>query len=253
MQVDLSGKVALITGATSGLGERFAQVLAQNGAKVVVTGRRVDRLADLKSRIEADGGEILALPLDVLDNTLIAKCVGDTIDAMGQIDILVNNSGIGDPGFATDFSEDKYDRIMGTNARGAFFMAQAVGRHMIEKEVEGRIINIASMAATNVISGLSVYCMSKAACLHMTHALALEWARYGINVNAICPGYIRTEINDAHWETEAGKRAIARMPRRRVGAPEDLDGILLLFASAREGRFITGASLDVADGQTLGI
>lgn len=253
MQVDLNGKVALVTGATSGLGARFAEVLAANGAKVVITGRRVDRLADLKAKIEAAGGEALALPLDVLDNGSIAKCVAGAIEEMGQIDILLNNSGVGDPGMATDFSEDKYDRVMGTNAKGAFFVAQAVANHMIEKQIEGRIINIASMAATNVIGGLSVYCMSKAACLHMTHALALEWARYGINVNAICPGYIRTEINDAHWETEAGKKAIARMPRRRVGDPSDLDGIMLLFASDKEGRFITGASLDVADGQTLGI
>ena len=250
INADLTNKIALITGATSGLGQRFAEVLAANGAKVVITGRRVERLEVLKADIEKDGGTALALSLDVLDLTSIEACVATVEEKLGPIDILVNNSGIGDPAPATEITEALYDRVMDTNAKGAFFVAQAVGKQMIAHKIEGRIINIASIAAHKVLPGLSVYSMSKAAVAHMTRALAKEWARFGINVNAICPGYIDTEINHEFWSTDRGKGMIASMPRRRVGVPSDLDAAILMLA-ATEARFITGAMIDVEDAQTL--
>jgi len=250
VSADLTGKIALVTGATSGLGWRFAEVLARNGARVVITGRRLDRLETLREEIEAAGGTALAIALDVCDLASIEACVATAENKLGPIDILVNNSGVGEPAPATDITEALYDRVMNTNAKGAFFVAQAVGKQMIAHKIEGRIINIASMAAHKVLAGLSVYCMSKAAVAHMTRALAKEWARFGINVNAICPGYIDTEINHAFWETEQGKGRIAAMPRRRVGVPADLDAALLMLA-APEARFITGAMIDVEDAQSL--
>jgi len=162
----------------------------------------------------------------------------------------VNNSGVSVTKRAGDVEETDYDFVMDTNAKGAFFVAQAAGRAMIAAKRPGRIINIASAAGLRVLGHLSVYCMSKAAVIHMTRALALEWGRYGINVNALCPGYIETEINRDYWETEGGRKLVAMLPRRRVGKPEDLDGLLLLLASEHSG-FVNGAVIAADDGLTV--
>ncbi len=248
--VDLSGLTALVTGATSGLGRRFAQVLAAKGAKVALTGRRTERLEELQADIQSDGGTAVAIALDVTDEQSIIDCVAATEKALGPLDILVNNAGMNIQGFAVDVPVEEFDRIMSTNVRGPFLMAREVAKGMIERGSGGQIINIASIAAKRALPGLVPYCVSKAAVAMLTKSLAREWARFGINVNAICPGYIETEINEGWFETEAGQKQLRAYPRRRVGEAGDLDGALLLLASPKS-RFITGELLFVDDAQSL--
>lgn len=240
---DFTNQRALITGATSGLGARFAEVLAAHGAHVVVTGRRTERLKDLCAKI---GPRARALALDVTDPQSVAACVAEA----GDVDILVNNAGLNVQARAVDVSGPDYDLIMNTNVKGAFMMAQAVGKQMIARGKGGRIINVASIGAFKALPGLTVYSMSKAAVAMMTQGLAREWARHDINVNALCPGFILTEINQAWFDTEGGRKQIAAFPRRRVGETKDLDGALLLLAS-RENRFMTGSLVTLDDGQLL--
>lgn len=249
---DLDGKIALVTGASSGLGARFARVLADNGAEVVLASRRVERLKELRAEIESTGGSAHVVALDVTDFASIRDAVEQAESQAGPIDILVNNSGVSTTQRLVDVAPEDFDFIFDTNTRGAFFVAQQVARRMIARAQEdpkrqARIINIASMAALRVLAQIGVYCMSKAAVVQMTKAMALEWGRYGINVNAVCPGYIETEINAEHWKTEAGQKLIRMLPRRRVGQPEDLDGLLVLLASERSG-FINGAVIAADDG-----
>jgi NAD(P)-dependent dehydrogenase (short-subunit alcohol dehydrogenase family) len=255
MRTNLKEKVALVTGASSGLGERFARVLAANGALVVLAARRMERLKELRAQIESAGGEAHAVALDVTDQDAIAAAIEEVGASVGPIDILVNNSGVSTQQRLTEVAPADYDYVFGTNVRGAFFVAQAVARQMIARAKDtpgfhGRIVNIASVAGLRVLPQIGLYCMSKAAVLHMTRAQALEWGRYGINVNAICPGYIRTEINAEHWDTDAGKKLIGMLPRRRVGEAADLDGTLLLLV-AEESRFINGAVITVDDGMSV--
>jgi len=253
---ELNGKIALVTGASSGLGARFAKVLAENGAEVVLASRRIERLKELRAEIESAGGAAHAVALDVTDPDSVRAAVAQAEAEAGPIDILVNNSGVSTTQRLLDVTPDDYDFIFDTNTRGAFFVAQEVARRMIARAKasagdasprQARIINIASMAAMKVLSQIGVYCMSKAAVVQMTKAMALEWGRFDINVNAICPGYIVTEINEQHWETEAGQRLIQMLPRKRVGRPEDLDGLLLLLAHD-QSRFINGAVIAADDG-----
>jgi NAD(P)-dependent dehydrogenase (short-subunit alcohol dehydrogenase family) len=171
-------------------------------------------------------------------------------EKLGGVDILVNNSGVSKQGRITDVTPDDYDFVMDTNTKGAFFVAQAAAKDMIARKVAGRIVNIASVAGLRVLGQLSVYCMSKAAVVQMTKAMALEWARYDINTNAICPGYIETEINRAYWGTPGGQKLVEMLPRKRVGMPQDLDGLLLLLAS-NEARFVNGAIIAADDGLTV--
>ncbi len=167
--------------------------------------------------------------------------------AFGPVQILVNNSGVSAQKRIVDMSAGDYDRVMNTNARGAFLVAREVARRIIDASVEGgRIVNVASILAEKAVRELSVYCMSKAALLHLTRVQALEWARFGINVNALCPGYVRTEINDEYWDTDRGRRFVESFPRRRVGDASDLDGALLLLVSP-ESRMITGSAITVDD------
>jgi NAD(P)-dependent dehydrogenase (short-subunit alcohol dehydrogenase family) len=250
LELRLDGKTALVTGASSGLGWRFASVLASAAARVAIAARRTEKLAALKREIEQAGGTAHPVTLDVTNVASIRAGVAEAESALGPIDVLVNNSGVGLTKRATDTEEPDYDFVMDTNAKGAFFVAQAVASRMIAAKRPGRIINIASAAGLKVFSQLSVYCMSKAAVVHMTRALALEWGRYGINVNAICPGYIETEINRDHWRTEGGQKLINMLPRRRLGQPDDLDGVLLLLASDH-AHFINGAVMAVDDGLTV--
>jgi len=249
---DLTDKTALVTGASSGLGARFARVLAANGATVVLASRRVGRLKELRAEIESEGGDAHVIEMDVTDPVAIAAGVAQAEAEAGPIDILVNNSGVSTTQRLVDVTPEDFDFVFDTNTRGAFFVAQAVGRRMIERartepDRQARIVNIASMAALKVLAQIGIYCMSKAAVAQMTRAMALEWARYGINVNAICPGYISTELNEHHWETEAGRKLISMLPRKRLGLPEDLDGLLLLLASD-QSRFINGAVIAADDG-----
>ena len=255
MRTNLKEKVALVTGASSGLGERFARVLAANGALVVLAARRLDRLKELRAQIESAGGAAHAVALDITDQDAIRSAIDEVGANVGPIDILVNNSGVSTVQRLTEVEPADFDFVFNTNVRGSFFVAQAVARQMIGRAREqpnfrGRIVNIASVAGLRVLPQIGLYCMSKAAVLHMTRSQALEWGRHGINVNAICPGYIRTEINAEHWETDAGRKLVAMLPRRRVGDAADLDGTLLLLV-AEESQFINGAVIAVDDGMSV--
>jgi hypothetical protein len=253
--INLEGRVALVTGASSGLGAQFARTLSKAGACVVLAGRRVERLKDLRAEIEGNGGDAHVVQLDVTDVASIKSAVAHAETEVGTLDILINNSGVSTTQRLTDVTENDYDYVMDTNTRGAFFVAQEVGKRMLARArgsapgsfVGGRIVNIASMAGLRVLSQIGVYAMSKAAVIHMTRAMALEWGRYGINVNAICPGYIDTEINHHHWSTEQGQKLIDMLPRKRVGQPKDLDTALLMLC-ANESHFVNGAVIQADDG-----
>jgi NAD(P)-dependent dehydrogenase (short-subunit alcohol dehydrogenase family) len=253
--IDLSGRVALVTGASGGLGAQFARTLAKAGAGVVLAARRTERLKTLRAEIEAEGGDAHVVTLDVTDHDSIKAAVARAETEMGAIDILVNNSGVSTTQKLTDVMPDDYDFIMNTNTRGAFFMAQEVAKRMIARSkgeapgtyTGGRIVNVASMAGLRVLSQIGVYCMSKAAVVHMTKAMALEWGRFGINVNALCPGYIDTDVNHHHWQTDAGQKLVQMLPRKRVGKPQDLDAVLMLLC-ANESHFVNGAVIAADDG-----
>ena len=253
--IDLSGRVAFVTGASSGLGAQFARTLSRAGAAVVLAARRVEKLKELRARIEGEGGDAHVLALDVTDRDSIKSAVAHAETEVGSIDILVNNSGVSTTQRIQDVNEDDFDYIFDTNVKGAFFVAQEVGKRMLARAkgaapgtyTGGRIINIASMAGLRVLPQIGVYSMSKAAVVHMTRAMALEWGRFGINVNALCPGYIDTEINHHHWQTEQGQKLVQMLPRKRVGKPEDLDALIVLLASG-QSHFVNGAVIAADDG-----
>ncbi len=247
---DLDGKNAFITGASSGLGRRFALTLARAGVRVAITGRRIERLEALAEEIESFDGRAMPIALDVTDTEAVHKAIAAAETDLGPLHILINNAGITLAKWLTEITEADYDRVMNTNVRAPFFVAQEVARRMIQHGHGGRIINIASVAAERPEKQISVYCTSKAAIAHLTRCMALEWARYGINVNAICPGWILTEINEDYFAGEAGQRLVQRFPRRRIGKPEDLDGVILLLASDASD-FINGTTITVDDGQSL--
>lgn len=253
--IDLSGRVAFITGASSGLGAQFARTLARAGAGVVLASRRVEKLKELRARIEGEGGDAHVIELDVTDHASIKSAVAHAETEMGSIDILINNSGVSTTQRLQDVTPEDYDFIFDTNVKGAFFVAQEVGKRMLARSrgaapgsfTGGRIINIASMAGLKVLPQIGAYCMSKAAVVQMTRAMAMEWGKFGINTNAICPGYIDTEINHHHWDTEQGQKLIAMLPRKRVGSPQDLDAMLVMLASD-QSHFINGAVIAADDG-----
>jgi NAD(P)-dependent dehydrogenase (short-subunit alcohol dehydrogenase family) len=225
---------------------------------VVLAARRTDRLAVLRAEIEAAGGDAHIVTLDVTDIDSIRAAVAHAETEVGTIDILVNNSGVSTTQRLVDVTPEDYAFVMDTNLRGSFFVALEVGKRMIARArgaapgtfVGGRIVNIASLAGLRVLSQLGVYAMSKAAMIHMTRAMAHEWGRFGINVNAICPGYIDTEINHRHWQTEAGQKLVQMLPRKRVGHPQDLDTTLMMLC-ANESHFINGAIIQADDGHAV--
>jgi NAD(P)-dependent dehydrogenase (short-subunit alcohol dehydrogenase family) len=253
--MDLSGRVAFVTGASGGLGAQFAKTLARAGAGVVLASRRIEKLKELRAQIEGEGGDAHVIELDVTDPDSIKAAVAHAETEVGSIDILVNNSGVSTTQRLQDVGEEDYDFIFNTNVKGAFFVAQEVGKRMLARArgaapgtyTGGRIINIASMAGLKVMPQIGVYCMSKAAVVQMTKAMAVEWGKFGINVNAICPGYIDTEINHHHWQTEQGQKLMQMLPRKRVGQPQDLDAVLMMLASD-QSHFINGAVIAADDG-----
>lgn len=254
IEVNFEGKIALVTGASSGLGARFAKILAQAGAQVVLASRRIERLKELRAEIESDGGAAYVVSLDVTDYASIKSAIAHAETEAGPIDILVNNSGVSTTQRLVDVTPEDYAFVMDTNQRGAFFVAQETAKRMIARAKGDpkklhRIINIASVAGMRVLPQIGTYCMSKAAVIHMTKSMAVEWGKYGINVNAICPGYISTEMNAENFASEQGQHLISMLPRKRTGKPEDLDGLLLLLA-AEETHFINGAIITADDGMT---
>lgn len=242
----LAGKTALVTGASSGLGRHFAAVLAAKGAKVVLAARRREALDDACAGIARAGGTATSVNLDVTDPASVAAAFAAIGDAP---DIVINNAGIADDKPAIDMDVATWDSVVDTNLKGAFLVAQAAANVLRAAGKGGSIVNIASITGIRPAGNLAAYAASKAGLIHLTKTLALEWARYGIRVNALCPGYIETDINRDFFASEAGKTLIKRIPQRRLGQPSELDGALLLFASDA-GSYITGASL-AADGGHL--
>lgn len=238
----LNGKVALVTGASSGLGAHFAQVLAAAGAEVIVAARRVDALENLAGRIRTAGGICSAVALDVASADSIAA-----LD-LGRVDVLVNNAGIVREAALLDLSEDDWDAVVDTNAKGLFLITQAAARAM--KGRGGSIVNVASILGLRQGGGVATYAASKAAVIQVTKVAALELARFGIRVNALAPGYIATDINAGFWESDAGKAMLRRIPQRRLGRLEDLDGPLLLLASDA-GAYMTGSVIAVDGGHLV--
>jgi len=243
---DLSGKVALVTGASSGLGAHFARCLAGAGAAVVLAARRADRLASLQAELSQHGAIASAVDLDVQSGVSIAAA----LDAAGPIDIVVNNAGISIVKPALQMPEEDWDAVVDTNLRGAWLVAQGAAKRWVADKRPGVIVNIASILGLRTIGQVAPYNASKAGLIHLTRALAMEWARHDIRVNAICPGYIETEMNGPFWKTLGGQRLIERIPQRRIGRPEHLDGALLLLAS-EAGAFMTGSVVTVDGGHTV--
>lgn len=242
----LDGKTALVTGASSGLGLHFAGVLAARGAKVVLAARRVEALEAARAGIAASGGTARALALDVADPASVEAAFAQIGEAP---DIVVNNAGVSGSQPALEMDAATWDSVVDTNLKGAFLVAQAAARALRDAGKGGSIVNIASILGHRVAGNVSAYAASKAGLVQLTKALALEWARHGIRVNALCPGYIETDLNRDFFAGEAGKALIKRIPQRRLGKPSELDGPLLLLATDA-GSYITGTAL-VADGGHL--
>ena len=240
----LDGKTALVTGASSGLGLHFARVLAARGASVVLAARRREALEEARAGI---GGATRAVALDVTDPDSIEAAFAEIGDAP---DILVNNAGVTTDTPALAMDAATWDRVVDTNLKGAFLVAQAEAKALRAAGKGGVIVNVASITGLRPAGNLSAYAASKAGLIHLTKTLALEWARHGIRVNALCPGYIETDLNRDFFASEAGQALVKRIPQRRLGRLEDLDGALLLLASDA-GRYITGASLAVDGGHLV--
>ena len=247
-QFCMRGRVALVTGASSGLGRHFAKTLANAGAAVGVVARRTERLESLCHEICSTGGRAFSAKLDVSDTDAIGPMLDEVEAALGPIDCLVNNAGMSIDNLLLKVSREEYDKVMSVNTTAPLFLAQQVAARLIEREREGCVINVASLVVHKVVPSLAAYSASKAALDQLTRAMALEWARNGIRVNALLPGYVETELNEAFFATEAGASFVQRMPRRRLLTPEELDGPLLLLASDA-GRGMSGTSLLVDDAQ----
>jgi NAD(P)-dependent dehydrogenase (short-subunit alcohol dehydrogenase family) len=251
---DLAGRTALITGASSGLGRRFARVLAAAGAKVALAARRVDRLEDLAAEIAAAGGVAHPVAMDVTDEASIIAGYDAAQAALGTINSVIANAGMNNRALAAEITCEAWDEVMAINVRGVFLTAREGARRMMaagsRERGDGRIILVASIGALKVLPGLTAYCTSKAAVLMMGKSLAREWANRGINVNVVCPGYVETELNADWFAEEGGKKQVAGFPRRRLMVEEDLDAVALYLASDA-ARAVTGASFTIDDGQTL--
>ena len=246
---DLGGKVALVTGASGGLGLHFARTLSGAGARVALAARRREQLEANVASIASAGGEAMAVAMDVTDPQSVERAIAEIAEGLGPATIVVNNSGIAVPGTALDVDPDGWDRVMDTNVKGAWLVSRAAAKRMIEAKLEGSIVNIASILGFRVAGQVAPYATSKAGLLHLTRALAFEWARHRIRVNAIAPGYIETDINRDFFSSDPGKALIARIPQRRLGRPHELDGALLLLASDASS-YMTGSAI-VVDGGHL--
>ena len=248
---DFTGRAVLITGASSGLGRRFARVLANSGARVAVAARRTDRLQDLVDEI---GPNAVAVEMDVQDEASVIRGFDAAEAALGPIESVIANAGMNSEGMATEIPADEFTRVLDVNVKGAFLTAREGARRMLAAGVKdtgrGRIVLIASIGAFNVLPGLAAYCASKAAVLQLGKVLAREWANRGINVNIVCPGYIQTELNADWFASEGGQRQVAGFPRRRLMEESDLDAVVAYLASDA-ARAITGAHFTLDDGQTL--
>ncbi len=243
----LSGRVALVTGASGGLGQHFAHMLAQAGASVAVAARRMDRLTETR---DALGSKAIALSLDVASAASIRDAVAATVEQLGGIDILVNNAGVTVTRPMLELEEAEWDQVVDVNLKGCFLMAQEVARAMVRQGRGGAVVNVASILGLRVAGHVAPYIASKAGLVRLSQAMALELARHRIRVNALCPGYIETEINQGFFTSPAGEALIKRIPQRRLGRMEDLDGPLLLLCSDA-GSYMTGSVLTVDGGHLV--
>ncbi len=250
----LSGRTALVTGASSGLGRSFAKALAANGARVAVAARRKPLLDDLVAEISSNGGEAMALAMDVTSAASVEDAYARLGEAWGCADVIVANAGMNAQGRVVDFSEPDLDRILAVNLKGAFLTAQHGARAMLARQQVGqpggRIILVASIGGQTVLPGLAAYCATKAGVVMLGRSLAREWINSGINVNVICPGYIETELNSAWFSSERGKRQVDGFARKRLMEVVDLTDTVLHLASDRS-RGITGSVFTLDDGQSL--
>jgi NAD(P)-dependent dehydrogenase (short-subunit alcohol dehydrogenase family) len=246
----LDEQVALVTGASSGIGHHFAAVLAAAGAKVAVAARREDRLAELARSIDAAGGTCLPLACDVTSRDSIVSTIAAAETRLGPLSVLVNNAGVVVSKPLFEQSEEDWDYVIDTNLKGAWLMAREFAHHLVEQKRPGRIINISSILASRTIGRVPAYCAAKAGLSHLTGVLAMELARYGILVNALAPGYVETDFNRAYFQSDAGKALINRIPLRRLARPADLDGALLFLASPASA-YVTGAIIAVDGGHAV--
>ncbi|WP_397448626.1 SDR family NAD(P)-dependent oxidoreductase [Pseudomonas sp. NA-150] len=247
----LNGQRILITGASSGLGNHFARLAARCGAEVVIAARRKERLESLAGELQALGAQqVTVIELDVAQAASVTNAIGTITETGKPLDILVNNAGVGREGFAMSQSIKEFDEVMATNLRGVWLMSTEVARVWKAAGRGGVIVNIASIQAERVMPGVAAYSASKAAVVHLTKSLALEWARHGIRVNAIAPGYINTEMTQETWDTPHGAALIQRIPMRRLGNPEELDGALLLLAT-QASSWMTGSVVTVDGGHVV--
>lgn len=249
---NLKGRVALVTGASSGLGVQFAKALADNGAAVALVARRADRLRSLKDEIEGKGGRAVAIEADVTDHAAVARAFDAAEKAFGTVTILVNNAGIAHGGRAVEMPPEEWRKVLSTNLDAVFFWAQEAARRLLAAKKQGAIVNIASVLGLAVSKGAVAYATAKAGVVQVTKALAVETAFKGVRVNAIAPGWFVTEMNDDYLSGEEGAAIKREIPMGRFGNPGDLDGALLLLVSDA-GSYITGATVVVDGGQVIQI
>lgn len=249
---DLTGKTAIVTGASSGLGRHFARTLALSGAKVAIAARRSEKLRDLEAEIEDFDGRAMPITLDVTDQHSVRECVSAAETELGPISILINNAGVATTGEALKLSEGDWDSVIETNLKGAWLMAQETAKHMADLGHGGSIVNVASILGLSGLAQVPAYAASKGGLINLTRALAVEWARHDIRVNALAPGYVETELNREFLESPAGEKLKKRIPQRRFGQPEDLDGPLLLLASEASAH-MTGSVLTIDGGQSASL
>lgn len=247
---DLKNKVVFVSGAFGGLGQHFAVTLASAGCRVALAGRRIEEGERVLAKIRKAGGEGCVVKLDVRDPASVAAAFDASAKALGAVQVLVNNAGVAVTKPALEHTEEDWQFVIDTNLSGVWRMAQAAARQMQAAGISGSIVNIASVAGLRVMQQVPSYNASKAGVVHLTQALALEWARHKIRVNAIAPGYIGTDINHEHFASEAGQAMLKRVPQRRIGEPEHLDGALLLLAS-EASTYMTGSVLVVDGGHVV--
>jgi NAD(P)-dependent dehydrogenase (short-subunit alcohol dehydrogenase family) len=250
MQLSLAGRNALVTGANGGLGSHFAQTLARAGASVALCARRRESLGTVRDAIQGLGARAECIALDVTNAASVAAAFDAAAAALGPITVVVNNAGIAVTKPLLDQTDDDWRQVIGVNLDGAWRVAQAAARHMVQHAQGGSIVNVASVLGLRVTAQIPAYAASKAALVQLTKAMALELARHRIRVNALAPGYIETAINREFFASEAGQAMIKRIPQRRIGTPQDLDGPLLLLASDA-GAYMTGAVVAVDGGHLV--